>query len=186
MKNELEDFVRHSREAFDDGPPPEAVWERISQSGMPRKKLFRMFTGRQAAAVLVLLINAALVAYLIRERGSDSAAVNPSAQVQAAAPDTSYERQLHEISTTVAVQQARLEEVKRTEPRLYSDFSASLAQLNSYYVSLQKEIKQNPNKEQLFEAMIQNLRLQQELLNQQLIIFKNLKKPKNEKYSKSL
>jgi len=36
----------------------------------------------------------------------------------------------------------------------------------------------NPNREQLLEAMIQNLKLQTELLNQQLLIIQKIKQAK--------
>jgi hypothetical protein len=39
----------------------------------------------------------------------------------------------------------------------------------------------NPNTEQLLQAMISNLQLQIDLLNQQLAIIKQVKQPKSEK-----
>jgi hypothetical protein len=46
---------------------------------------------------------------------------------------------------------------------------------------LRSTLNANPNTEQLLEAMISNLQMQIDLLNQQLSIIKKIKDPKSEK-----
>jgi len=50
---------------------------------------------------------------------------------------------------------------------------------------LQHELPKNPNKEQIIEAMIQNLQLQMELLNHQLDIIKQINHSKKTAYDKA-
>ena len=86
----------------------------------------------------------------------------------------------------VEIKQVELKKIEKLDPALYKIFTESLDKLNSYYYSLKNEFDKTPNKEQLLEAMIQNLRLQQELLNQQLSIFQSIKQQKNEKHNKTI
>ena len=97
-----------------------------------------------------------------------------------------YEQQLDEISKVVNIKQARLKEIEKANPVLYKTFVSALDQLSSNYQELEKELNNNPNKEQLLEAMIQNLSLQQELLNQQLSIFQTIKQNKHESIKKNI
>jgi hypothetical protein len=50
---------------------------------------------------------------------------------------------------------------------------------------LKKELPVNPNREQLLEAMIENLRLQTEILNQQLSIINEIKASKNNNHERT-
>jgi hypothetical protein len=50
---------------------------------------------------------------------------------------------------------------------------------------LKNQLPVNPNREQLLEGMIQNLRLQTELLNQQLNIIKLIKQSKSKTNEKN-
>jgi len=54
-----------------------------------------------------------------------------------------------------------------------------------FYHSLQKELPKNSNREQVLEAMIQNLQLQIGLLNHQLDIIKQINHSKKSEYEKA-
>ena len=79
--------------------------------------------------------------------------------------------------------------LEKDQPDLYREFISEITTLDSSYNALKKELPQNPNREQLLEAMIENLRLQTDLLNQQLLIIKKIKQAKttsDESNSKSI
>ena len=68
---------------------------------------------------------------------------------------------------------------------MYKQFLGDMNKLDSSYNTLKNELPVNPNREQLLEAMIQNLRLQTELLNQQLFIIKQIKQSKSKTNEKN-
>jgi phage shock protein A len=72
-----------------------------------------------------------------------------------------------------------LKAIKTDEPFLYKKFSFDIKRLDSTYTLLKQQLPVNPNKEELLEAMIYNLQLQIELLNQQLNIIQKIKQSKS-------
>lgn len=189
MKNRLEDFVNRHREEFDSELPERDLWKGIAQQpARPVKRTFRSFTRMQVAASLLILANAAILFFLIQRTSIEQNTIQPSPSTTQSQPGAApiYEQQLDEISKVVTVKQARLKEIEKANPVLYKTFTSALQQLNSSYQDLEKELKTNPNKETLLEAMIQNLSLQQELLNQQLSIFQTIKQNKHESTQKNI
>jgi len=188
MKNKLEEFVNRNRESFDSELPAGDVFKKIETTqAKPSKKILYFFTRTQAAATLLVLVNAAILFFLLQRKPEQSPANNAAHTVQGAdTKEPTQEETLDQISKVVEIKQAKLLEIKNTNPGLYKKFTSSLDQLNSEYEHLEKELDKNPNKEQLLEAMIQNLSLQQELLNQQLLIYQKIKQNKNEKISKNI
>jgi len=189
MKHKLEDFVNRHREDFDSELPQRDIWKEIEkQPAAPVKKIFRLFTRTQVAASILVLANAAILFFLVQRKTSDNDSIRlqPATTQSAASPEPLYEQQLDEISKVVTLKQARLKEIEKANPVLYKTFISALNQLNSSYQQLEKELINTPNKELLLEAMIQNLQLQQELLNQQLTIYQTIKQNKHEKTSKNI
>jgi hypothetical protein len=182
MKNRLEEFVHHHREDFDAEGPGRDLWPAIEQNTEKKQaKLFNLFTMKQVAAALLILVNAAAIFFLLERRNTISDAGNAAPTEQVTNP--LYEREIDQISKVVEFKQAKLKEIGRTNPVLYKTFTGAHGQLDKAYRDLEKELNTNPNKEQLLEAMIQNLSLQQELLNQQLSIYQKIKTTRNEKNS---
>jgi len=87
------------------------------------------------------------------------------------------------------LKQSELKQIEKDHPELYQRFVKDMNKLDSSYQALKTELPKNANRELLLEAMIQNLRLQTELLNQQLSIIKQLNQKntkENESSSKSI
>jgi hypothetical protein len=188
MKNKLEEFVNRNRESFDSEAPERDLFKNIeATTAKPAKKILYFFTRMQAAASLLVLVNAAILFFLLQRKPEPAPANNAAHTEQATGTkEPTQEETLDQISKVVEIKQAKLLEIKNTYPVLYKKFTSSLDQLNNEYENLEKELDKNPNKEQLLEAMIQNLSLQQELLNQQLLIYQKIKQTKNEKVSKNI
>jgi len=183
MKNRLEEFVNRNREAFDAESPQPEVWKAIEKTALKNKaKLFNLITFRQLAASLLILANAVTL-FILLERKNDGTSSTVTTPVEQVSKNNEpvYEKELDQIGRIILVKQAKLKEIEKTNPVLYKTFIGALGQLNNSYHQLEKELGTNPNKEALLEAMIQNLSLQQELLNQQLSIYQKIKQSKNEK-----
>lgn len=85
----------------------------------------------------------------------------------------------------VEIKHDELKKIQKDEPLLYKQFSGDVYKLDSVYQSLKKQLPKNPNREQLLEAMIQNLQLQMELLNHQLQIIKQINNSKKSAYEQA-
>ncbi|MBV9987585.1 MAG: hypothetical protein JO301_07895 [Chitinophagaceae bacterium] len=185
MKNRLEEFVHRHRDEFDADAPANDLWAVIEQHTEQKPvKIFRLFTLKQLAASLLILVNAVAIFFLVERKNTFSAPVENAPREQVTNPG--YEKEIDQISRLVEIKQAKLKEVERSNPVLYRKFTDALDQLNNSYRQLEKELNTNPNREALLEAMIQNLSLQQELLNRQLTIYQTLKQSRNEKNTISL
>ena len=85
----------------------------------------------------------------------------------------------------VAIKQRQLSKIKTEEPLLYRQFAGDFKKLDSTYHILKQQLPVNPNREQILEAMIQNLQYQEALLTQQLNVIKKIKHAKKEAYEKA-
>jgi hypothetical protein len=188
MKNKLERFVNEHRDSFDSELPGSEVWDAVDTTPRAKGKLVTFFTRTRIAAAFLIFVNAAIIIVLL-ERKPESVAnssTQPPVEQVAGGKENISEQTLDQISKVVEVKQAALKEIKSSNPVLYRKFTDAFAQLNITYKELEKELGTHPNKEELLEAMIQNLSLQQELLNQQLSIYQKVKKQKNEKVNKNI
>jgi hypothetical protein len=71
--------------------------------------------------------------------------------------------------------------LKKEAPVLHERFSEDLAALQKQYALFEKELKKNTNRDQLIGAMQRNLEMQNELVNRQLNVIKEIKQLKNSK-----
>jgi len=73
--------------------------------------------------------------------------------------------------------------LKKNVPEMHNRFSEDLGSLQQQYAGLERSLKTNTNRDQIINAMQRNLEMQNELVNRQLNVIKEikaLKKPKNE------
>ena len=86
-----------------------------------------------------------------------------------------------QFSSLIEEKQSELKSLEKDNPELIKQFAGDIKKLDSTYQVLRNTLPANPNKEQLLEAMIGNLQMQIGLLNQQLQIIQQVKRPKTEK-----
>ena len=195
MKKNLERFVRDNREDFDAFEPSFDLWARIETglatdttagpfSGpdvqevpMPRPgkekpfgsrfTIWRGLDWRVAASVAVLLLAGAFFyanhRYGVTEQ-PEVVAVNPS-----------YAREFVQYTRLVDLKREELKQMTASNPELYKTFAKDLDRLGGNYQTLKADLPENPNQEVLVQAMIQNLQLQIDLLNEQLRVIQRIK-----------
>jgi hypothetical protein len=93
--------------------------------------------------------------------------------------------EMNHYASLVELKHKQLKSIEKDEPLLYKQFAADVYKLDSVYNGLKKQLPKNPNREQLLEAMIQNLQLQMGLLNHQLQIIKQINHSKKAAYEKA-
>lgn len=148
----LEEYIRHHKAAFEEDVPPGA-WTKI-QAQLPRKKTpWRAYI--RYAAVLLAFLGAG---YLAGLKTGHKAGGDPEIYDNAA---------LVTYAQKVDQKKARLERLVSNQPELEHTFSKDLSDLQQDFEDLKAQLPNNPNREALIQAMIQNLEWQIELLNQQ-------------------
>lgn len=164
MKKNLTSFVRDNRPAFDTANPPAGLWDRIEASldSQAREHTVRVRRlprlARIAAAVLLLAAAGVLVFTYGRRQGyEDYHKINP----QLAAEQRAYSEMVTQKKDSIAF-------IAVSNPALYGEFSTVLEQMEANYKDLKQELPSSPNKELTLDAMIQNLKIQIEVLGQQL------------------
>ncbi len=99
--------------------------------------------------------------------------------------DANINEEMYHYARLVELKHKELKTIEKDEPLLYRRFAADVHSLDSVYLALQQQLPKNPNREQLLEAMLQNLQLQMGLLNHQLAIIKQINHSKKTAYEKA-
>lgn len=192
MGNNLERFVRDNRNSFDSDQPSADLWNRIEKELEIKKPApVRSFKTKwlAIAASVALIITAATAWFALRDPKIDKDPVvivdQPSPAVQPpgrnddiAAIDPEYAKQVAQFAVMIDQKQNELKALQKDNPTLYEQFSKDIERLDSTYNILKHQLPVNPNKEELLQAMIYNLQLQIDLLNQQLDIIQKIKTSK--------
>ncbi|WP_259071546.1 hypothetical protein HDF24_00020 [Mucilaginibacter sp. X4EP1] len=179
MSKRLEDFIEMNRDQFDDLEPSADLWAKIEMH-LPAQhtelktreaKTFSLgFVMRVAAAVVVVMgIGFATYIHSQRKQGVDLAAINPI-----------YAQQQVEYTSMIESQRTELKSIAKTDPQLYQQFSAEIAKMDSTYNQLKNQLPTSPNQERVLHAMIHNLQIQTEVLNQQLNVIEQFNKMKED------
>ena len=183
MSDNIERFIRDNREGFDTELPGKKNWEEIEkQFGIPKApaRIFSMTILRWSAAAAIFAGIIATGLYLFNMPSA------PSIENLAQDPvveqiDPQYAKMVAQFSSLIEEKQLELKSLEKDNPELFKQFAGDIKKLDSTYQVLRNTLPANPNKEQLLEAMISNLQMQIGLLNQQLQIIQQVKRPKNEK-----
>lgn len=194
MSKSLERFIRDNREKFDAGQPSPASWEKIEQSlnaTKQRSAVYRL-NGKKwrlmAAAVLAIVLTSSLYIFLspgheempvVQNQTTGNTPENNTGDPVIAAIDPDYAARAAKFSGLIEEKQHELEAIRTDQPDLYRKFSRDIQRLDSTYHVLKYELPVNPNKEELLQAMIYNLQLQIDLLNQQLNVIQKIKQAKS-------
>jgi hypothetical protein len=179
MSKRLEDLIKTNRECFDDLEPSAALWDKIEQhielkAEQPKKreaKTFSLAFVLRVAAIIIMVMGISFVLYVRsgQTQAVDLAAINPE-----------YAKQQVQYASLVQTKRTELKALTKSDPELYKEFSKELAKMDSTYKKLNHELVTSPNQERVLRAMIRNLQVQTEVLNQQLNVIEQFKQSKNE------
>jgi hypothetical protein len=197
--NNLERFVRDNREAFDNMEPSAALWDKIGEAIGEGKKnttrVVRVSWARWAVAATLFLALAGTISYQLfwKQQSTDIqiAQQTDTPESETTAPnvvdplvnqiDPQYAKLVSQFTEVIESKQNELKKIEKDDPELYNKFAGDIQKLDSSYHLLRSTLNANPNTEQLLQAMISNLQMQIELLNQQLTIIQKVKQPKADK-----
>ena len=180
MSKRFEDFIKNNREEFDEIEPSADLWSKIEHSlnmpeELPKKletKTFSLAFVLRVAASVILVMGIGFGIYLQSQKGAktvDLAAINPE-----------YAKQQMHYASLVETKLTELKSVSKTDPQLYKEFSGEIAKMDSTYKRLNADLATSPNQERVLRAMIRNLQVQTEVLNQQLSVIEQFNQMKKE------
>lgn len=173
MKDTLKDFIKEHRAAFDSKEAPD-VWPAVESTIKSKQPWFESVAFWRAAAILLFGISAYLVANAFFVK---NAARKESLVVQKDFGDLEmfYSSQISEKMDLV--QRFQLQ-TGQTE----DDITQNLRKLEAMYVVLKDELKKRPSQD-VKDAMVLNLLVRIDLLNQQL---NKLDRPKQSSEEKKI
>lgn len=184
MSMRLEEFVKTNREEFNDLEPSPDVWNRIerglpTQSGHQKKNEKRSFSlgfVLRVAAIVIMVMGVGFVIYLRSNNNKvNYASINPV-----------YAKQQIHYTALIADKRNELKNVSQSDPQLYKEFIAETAKMDSAYRKLNNDLITSPNPELVLRAMIRNLEIQTEVLNQQLNVIEQYNQMKKQNESKNI
>lgn len=154
MNDQLDDFVRKNREAFDDRDPSPNVWNRI-ESALALRPAFRKnpLVLWRAAAIFFM----ALSAFLLIPRGS-AKLQNAQAMKEFSDVEAFYTQQISNKVELIG---------QFDENDGLNGFTHDFKQLEAMYLVLKEEMKSRPS-QKVKDALVLNLLVRIDLLNQQL------------------
>ncbi len=189
MFRKLGKFIGDNRKEFDDEIPSAAVWQNIAD-GLREKqqKKFILTPLYKWSIAASILLTAGITIFLMLNNKKPTGNFTASVKTDSAAdvnnaPENTPE--VNEFAKLVMLKQEELKALAPEQPELYKKFTADINQLDSSYKSLKNQLSVTPNREILIEAMIQNLELQLNVLNQQLNIINQIKQSKKNTHEKN-
>ena len=185
MSNDIEEFITDNRNDFDSEVPGSILWQKIGSAlgEVPKKKSRMSFILKLSAAAAVLLMVSYGTYFLTADKKGELH--NPVIESGTGTTILSDPPETNEIAQLIAMKQEELKTIGRDQPVLYSQFTNDIIQLDSSYKTLKDQLSITPNRELLIEAMIQNLQLQLNVLNQQLNIIHQIKESKKQSHEKN-
>ena len=186
MSDNIENFIEDNRAKFDDDVPSGKVWENIESAFKVKKKVrpvqMPLFKWNMAAAA-ILIIGCIIYFQINKKNVEDDKTVKTETDINTLAPEHAPE--MNEFAKLINMKQEELKTLSKEQPQLYQKFTTDITQLDSSYKSLKNQLSSSPNTELLIEAMIQNLQLQLNVLNQQLNIINEIKQSKKYSHEKN-
>jgi len=157
--DKLESYVKENRDKLDDRNPPEAIWSEIDAK-LPQKRPANKMIYWQAAAVIFFILSIGLLFNNIQRNSSPNGIAGNNAE---------FDKTEQYYFNVIEDKEVLLTSYLAGYPGLAKDFRKDLQELSKNYQKLKSDFEANRS-EEVLSALIKNLQLQQDLLNNQLKI----------------
>jgi hypothetical protein len=167
---DLEKYIREHRAEFDTEIPSEKTWNSLSEKLQKKKKKFSWKPYMAAASVMLFITCTWLIA---------NEKLNKNEALPSTVSEEVQDAQV-QFSSLIEIKRNELKQYKKDNPELVRDFEHQLVELQLNYKQLLPQLKDEKKRDVVLQAVIDNLQMQVEILNQQIEIVKQYKKPKND------
>ena len=167
MSNRMRDFFESNRDAFDDRSPSGKVWTRIERNlfGAQPVNLWHSVIAWRVAAMVLLGLSVFL---FLNPRVERNTRADNAAQQEFVDVESFYSAQ---ISQKVAL-------IHSDDAFLDDQFAQDLEKLEAMYAVLAEEMKKHPS-EKVKDALVLNMLVRIDMLNQQLQRLEESRQKKN-------
>lgn len=175
MSDKLEKYIKENKNELDHLEPPVGLWNKIEKGSKPRQK-FNPNHMWKAAAIIFFVITIGL--WLNRPKPQEITAENQNISEELLQVEQYYTSLINEKIEVITNNEVLSAEVER-------GFLQDVEKLDSAYQQLKFSLQDTPN-DKIKDAMIVNLQMRIELLNQQLEILENIKNVKKDEKAYSI
>lgn len=182
MKENIENFIRNNKKEFDFCEPNADLWSKIEQQLDEKDKAKPKHVKvvplgwilKIAASVVIILAAGVLLWQYQYKQATDLANIDP----------TLAKEQIH-YASMIENQRQELKQIEKEDPQLYQEFSSEIKKMDENYQKLKNDLPNSPNQEETVKAMIRNLQIQTQVLNQQLNIIQEINNSKKASQNES-
>lgn len=176
MRDPLEQYILDRKQELDVYEPDDRLWERIDKELYAESTKAKFPIWKIAAAILLLFSIGISLVWLLNSQ--------PEMEQLAANPQDLYSPELVEVeayyTSMIDNQKEQLQAYAAEGISVDESSFGQLEELGNNYKDLQKELLNTEDSQIVVNAMIQNLSMQMEILNQQIMILEQIKSMKNE------
>lgn len=169
----IEEYIKEHKKEFDFNTPSDQLWGRID-AALDKEKLKKrsrvpFWLGIAASLILIMTVTFIYTYRNGRDKELQIADVNPV-----------YGKKELRFASLIEAKKDSLQIFAKKNPVLYARFSADLNKLDQDYEQLKKELQNSLDQKLVVKAMVKNLELQLQVLNQQLMIINEVNQYKEE------
>jgi hypothetical protein len=177
MEERVENFIRQNKRDFDQCEPPAGLWDKIEKELDAKRKsqpkearVVKLSFLLKMVASFAVIVAAGLFLWQYQyKQATDLANIDPVLAKQ----------QIH-YASVIDAKRSELKRIEKEEPQLYQEFSSEIRKMDESYQRLKSDLPSSPNQEETVKAMIRNLQIQAEVLNQQLKVIKQINESKKQ------
>ena len=163
----LEEYIKKNRDSLDIREPAPEVWERIGKDLNSTRRPVRRWLS--AAASVIVITGLSLFFYQLGRNSVNS-------RMQTADADLTARQQLIEAEAYYTSQINNLyleaEPMLTANPDLKEELNSDIAQIDSIYADLKKDLKDNIANQEVVEALIRNYTIKIRILEDMLAILR--------------
>jgi hypothetical protein len=181
-KIKIEDFIQKNREAFDDELPKELSWDFFENNHLEllhknQKTISVRFLLTAAASVLLFIVSGIVYHFHALEELHQKLAQKDAFSAQSALSEDFVQAEKY-YTQQISLKSKELK--KKSGKNKFSDTEEEILFLEKEYKMLQNDLKNGVNPKIIAEAMLENLKIRNEILVRQIEALENIQKEMNE------
>ncbi len=164
MKDRFEDFISQNRDQFDFREPDPKIWEKVQKNIPKTRKINWMQVGKRAA-IVILIFGASFIANEMIHRSENNSFLGIKARKNAKENVIPGLNEAEAYYTGLVNQKMNeLKPVIANCPSMQEEVDYDMSELDSVYVELKQDLKDNMANQEVIEAIIENYRLKISIL----------------------
>lgn len=203
MENAFEKYLLQNKDRFEPGSPSPRVWEKLQRDLVERqdrrRRVIRMQRiGWSIAACILLCIGTMLVIFR-HQRPANHDAITRNASHRdsmidrqkiiaqklaqdsalriAGVTDSKTRQSLYSYTQMIETRQKQMAVLRQANPELYARSQKVLTDLDQVYRRLQKQLPGSLDQQKVLQQLLQNLKMQEQILSNQLLLLEELQTP---------